>query len=91
MAGQLTSTEALQQAADAVGKYIKDVEQSIQGMRKAATDCRDNLGGDALSSKAIDRLDGCIKQLSAALEKAEKLRRDIQNASSDVSGLDNSL
>ena len=46
MAGKNVDTEALGKAASALGTYIANVQNSIQKMKDAATDCSDNMGSD---------------------------------------------
>ncbi len=77
MAGKNVDTEALQQAAKALGTYIADVSNNVKKMKDAATDCSDNMGSDVISKKAIDNLQSCVKDLSATLKQAEELQKKI--------------
>ena len=77
MVGKNVDTEALQKAAKALGTYIADVSNNVNKMRDAAADCRDNMGSDVVSQKAISKLEDCAKDLSATLVKAEELQKKI--------------
>ena len=77
MAGKTVETEALAQAANALGTYIKDMQTNIRKMRDAAVDCSDNMGSDVYSRRAIDKLETSIKSLSKTMEEAEALRKKI--------------
>ena len=77
MAGKNVDTEALQQAAKALGTYIADVSNNVRKMKDAAVDCRDNMGSDVVSGKAITKLEECAKDLSTTLKQAEELQKKI--------------
>lgn len=77
MAGKNVDTDALQQAAKALGTYIADVSNNVKKMKDAAVDCRDNMGSDVVSQKAISKLEDCVKDLSATLKQAEELQKKI--------------
>lgn len=77
MAGKTVDSEALGQAAAALAVYISGVQENIQQMRDAATDCSDNMGSDVYSQKAIAKLQDCIKELTVTLDEAQELRRKI--------------
>lgn len=77
MAGITVDTDALDQAATALGTYISEVLESIHKMRDAAVDCSDNMGSDLYSQKAIEKLGICIKDLSQTIQEAQDLRKKI--------------
>lgn len=77
MAGKTVDTEALGQAAAALGTYITEVNNNIQKMKDAAQDCSDNMGSDVYSKKAIENLQICANELSKTITSAENLRRKI--------------
>jgi len=77
MAGKNVETNALGQAAAALGSYITDVQNNIQKMKDAAQDCSDNMGNDAYSRRAILRLSDCAKELQRTLAEAESLQKVI--------------
>ena len=77
MAGKTADSEAVGQAANALGKYIDEMNNNIQKMKDAATDCSDNMGSDAYSQKAIAKLGDCIKSLSTTIKEAETLQKTI--------------
>ncbi len=77
MAEGKVKTEALEQAAAALGVYIQSVQENILKMKKAAQDCSDNMGSDAYSQKAIEKLEGCTKELAKTMTEAEALRKKI--------------
>lgn len=77
MAGKNVDTDALERAAKALGTYIADVSNNVQKMRDAAEDCRDNMGGDVVSQKAIVKLEECAKDLSQTLKEAQDLQKKI--------------
>ena len=77
MANKTVDTEALGQAANALYTYIESVQNNIQKMRDAATDCSDNMGSDVYSQKAISKLETCVKDLSKTLSEALELRQKI--------------
>ena len=77
MAGRQVDSEALGMAAKALGDYISAVQGNIQKMKDAATDCSDNMGSDVYSSKAIEKLQVCTKELSRTMEQAAVLQKAI--------------
>jgi predicted RNase H-like nuclease (RuvC/YqgF family) len=77
MAGKNVDTEALGKAASALGTYIANVQNSIQKMKDAATDCSDNMGSDVYSQRAIEKLQDCSKALNKTITEAESLRKTI--------------
>lgn len=77
MAGGNVDTDALRQAAKALGTYIADVSNDIKRMQDAAVDCKDNMGSDVVSQKAIVKLEDCAKSLSNTLKQAEELQKKI--------------
>mgnify|MGYP004527060413 CR=1 FL=1 len=77
MAGKNVDTDALAQAAKALGAYIGDVSNNVSKMKDAANDCRDNMGSDGVSQKAIAKLEECAKDLSATLKEAQELQKKI--------------
>lgn len=77
MAGNNVDSEALGQAAAALGTYINEVRNNIQKMKDAATDCSDNMGSDVYSQKAILKMNDCAKELSRTIEEAEILQKKI--------------
>lgn len=76
MAGKNVDTDALQQAAKALGTYIADVSNNVKKMKDAA-DCKDNMGSDVVSQKAISKLEECAKDLSHTLKEAQDLQKKI--------------
>lgn len=46
-------------------------------MKDAAADCKDNMGSDVVSQKAISKLEECAKDLSQALKEAQDLQKKI--------------
>lgn len=81
-------TEALEKAAQALTVYIGSVQNSIKIMQDAAIDCRDNMGNDRLSQKAISNLSSCVKTISSTLSDAEELRKQIVNKKSEIENLE---
>lgn len=77
MTGKNVDTQALQQAAKALGTYIADVSKNIKKMQDAALDCKDNMGSDVVSQKAISKLEECAKSLSVTLKAAESLQKKL--------------
>lgn len=77
MAGKTVDTEALGQAAAALGTYINEVNANVQKMRDAAQDCSDNMGSDVYSKNAIAKLESCAKELAKTVATAEELRKKI--------------
>ena len=77
MGSNTVDTEALGQAANALGVYIGEVQGNIQKMRDAAIDCSDKMGSDVYSQKAIAKLGNCIKALNVTIQEAESLKATI--------------
>lgn len=77
MAGKNVDTDALGQAAKALGTYIGDVSNNVKKMKDAAADCKDNMGSDVVSQKAITKLEECAKDLSSTLKEAQDLQKKI--------------
>ena len=84
MANKTVDTEALGQAANALSTYIDAVQNNIQKMKDAATDCSDNMGSDVYSQKAIAKLEACAKDLSKTLSEATELRKKILNKKKQI-------
>lgn len=91
MASNTVDTESLGQAANALGVYIGEVQNNIQKMRDAATDCSDNMGSDVYSQKAIAKLGDCIKALSATIQEAQSLRAAILKKKQQIEESQNSF
>lgn len=91
MASNTVDTESLGQAASALDTYISDVQNNIQKMRDAATDCSDNMGSDVYSQKAISKLGDCIKSLSKTIEEAESLKKTILAKKKQIEDSQNSF
>lgn len=91
MANNTVNTESLEQAANALGVYIGEVQDNIQKMRDAATDCSDNMGSDVYSQKAIAKLGDCIKDLSATIQEAQSLRSKILKKKQEIEESQNSI
>ena len=84
MANKTVDTEALGQAANALSTYIEAVQNNIQKMKDAATDCSDNMGSDVYSQKAIAKLETCAKDLQKTLSEASELRKKILNKKKQI-------
>lgn len=84
MANKTVDTEALGQAANALSTYIEAVQNNIQKMKDAATDCSDNMGSDVYSQKAIAKLVTCTKDLQKTLSEASDLRKKILNKKREI-------
>ena len=84
MANKTVDTEALGQAANALSTYIEAVQNNIQKMKDAATDCSDNMGSDVYSQKAIAKLEICAKDLQKTLNEASELRKKILNKKKQI-------
>lgn len=84
MAGKNVDTDALQQAAKALGTYIADVSNNVKKMKDAATDCKDNMGSDVVSQKAIYQLEECIRDLTQTLKEAQELQKKILSAKKKI-------
>lgn len=91
MASNTVDTESLGQAANALGVYIGEVQDNIQKMRDAATDCSDNMGSDVYSQKAIAKLGNCIKALSTTIQEAQSLRATILKKRQQIEESQNSF
>ncbi len=91
MSGNTVDTESLEQAAKALSGYIEEVQNNIQKMRDAATDCSDNMGSDVYSQKAIAKLGDCIKALSATIQEAQSLRATILKKKQQIEESQNSF
>ena len=91
MASNTVDTESLGQAANALGVYIGAVQENIQKMRDAATDCSDNMGSDVYSQKAIAKLGDCIKALSATIQEAQSLKATILRKKQQIEESQNSF
>lgn len=75
--GSTVDTESLGQAANALGIYIREIQENRQKMIAAATDCSDNMGSDVYSLKAISKLLRCIKSLDTTIQEAQALQQTI--------------
>lgn len=91
MAGKNVDTEALGNAAKALEIYIADVSNNVKKMKDAAVDCRDNMGSDVVSQKAITKLEDCAKDLSATLKQAESLKKKILAKKKQIEDLGSSF
>lgn len=77
MSGKNVDTEALRQAAKALGGFIAEATNSIKKLQYAAVECKENMGNDVISQKAVMHLAGCTKELTATLKHAEELQGKI--------------
>ncbi len=77
MAGKHVDSEALGQAAAALKTYINEIQNNIQKLEDAATDCSDNMGADEYSKKAIQKMSDCAKDLSKTIKEADDLQKRI--------------
>lgn len=77
MSGKTVDTEALKQAAAALGTYISEVGNSVRKMGDAAQDCSDNMGNDVYSQRAIAKLQSCRAALGKTMSQASELRNKI--------------
>ena len=84
MAGKNIDTDALGEAAAALGIYISDVQNNIQKMYDAAQDCSDNMGSDTYSMRAIEKFQACAKELSKSISRAEELRKTILTMKKEI-------
>lgn len=84
MSGVTVDTEALQEAANALSKYISSINEDIAKMRDAAIDCCDNMDNDAYSQKAIYQLAECTQKLQKAIGEAESLRKAILRKKQEI-------
>ena len=84
MANKTVDTEALGQAANALSTYIEALQNNIQKMRDAATDCSDNMGSDVYSQRAISKLETCVKDLGKTLSEASELKKKILNKKKQI-------
>ncbi len=91
MANNTVNTESLEQAANALGVYIREVEDNIHKMKDAAIDCSDNMGSDVYSQKAISKLNDCVTSLSATIQEAEALRKTILKKKQQIEDSQNSF
>ena len=85
------TTEDMESVIQALQIYKQDVEENIQVMNNAATDCIDNMGSDLFSEQAAGRLQECVSKLSSTLEQADDLIREVQQALSEVTEAENIL
>ena len=77
MSGRTVDTEALQQAAEALGVYISEVASNVRKMGDAAQDCSDNMGNDVYSQRAIAKLQSCRAALGKTMSQAVELQKKI--------------
>ena len=84
MSGVTVTTEALEQAAAALGTYIEEVSSNIQKMKSAAQDCSDNMASDVYSRSAIEKLEACIAGLSKTVMEAGSIRQKILKKKSEI-------
>ena len=80
-------SEDLRSAAQAFQTYIQEVQDSVNIMQRAATDCMDNLGSDVFSNQAAARLQECVKNLSSTIQEAQDVQRQIQQKISELDEL----
>ena len=84
MPGKTVDTDALGQAAAALGVYVDEVKNNVQKMRDAALDCSDNMGNDVYSKNAISKMDQCAQELAKTIREAEDLKRAILAKKSQI-------
>jgi predicted RNase H-like nuclease (RuvC/YqgF family) len=84
MANSTDTIEELQSAAKAFEAYVQEVENCIATMRKAAEDCKDNMGSDVYSYKAALRLEDCVTSLSSTVKEAQSTQEKIKKKISKI-------
>lgn len=89
MAGKTLDPEALRLAEKALGNYIDEVSTCIKNLRANAEDCRDNMGSDDLSNKAVNKLSESLNEIDRALAEADELKNAIAKKVSEIEQLRN--
>ena len=83
--------EDLEMAATALQEYIDDVQANIDVMKRAASDCSDNLGSDVFSARAVAQVEECAASLSGTLEQASEQKARIQTRAQEIRDLESRL
>ncbi|MBQ1523896.1 MAG: hypothetical protein II499_08765 [Firmicutes bacterium] len=86
MAGKTIDTEALRSVRTALRTYRSAVMSDVKKMRDAAKDCRDNLGNDEYSKRTVADLNDSLKDILAAIEKADELEQKITKKIGELEG-----
>lgn len=87
MNNQNVDTEALEQAAVALSRYISEVTECIHKMKDAAIDCSDNMGSDVISRRNIEELNDSLRRLEPAVREAAELRAVILDKKLEIEDL----
>lgn len=91
MSNTYLDDEDLEMAAAALQEYIDDVQSNIDIMKRAATDCSDNLGSDVFSARAVTQVEECAAKLSGTLEQAAELKARILAKAQEIRDLESHL
>ena len=89
MAGKTLDPEALRLAEKVLENYIDEVSTCIKNLRANAEDCRDNMGSDDLSNKAVNKLSESLDEIDRALAEADELKNAIAKKVSEIEQLRN--
>ena len=89
MSGRILDPEALKLAEKALENYIEEVSSYVKNLRDNAEDCRDNMGNDDLSNRAVDKLSESLDDISRALAEAEELKNALRTKINEIEQLKN--
>ncbi|MCI5597322.1 MAG: hypothetical protein MR380_11550 [Lachnospiraceae bacterium] len=67
-----------EEVIDALNTFCKEVADATGEMESAAKDCVNNCEQDEASIKSKEKVDKCITSFQAAIEKAQKLAKAMQ-------------
>jgi hypothetical protein len=74
----MMSDEEYGEVMEALGKFSESVNESCSNMNAYGVACSDNMNADDFSQKYVSQVIECIKQYQEVTEKAENLRKGLQ-------------
>lgn len=84
MSGATVEVESLLQAANALDRYIQDVQESVNRLKTNVQNCHDNMETDVYSAKAMSRLEDGLSKIQNALANAQDTRSRIQRKIQEI-------
>ncbi len=77
MQNRQVDVDSLKMIVALLSNYEKSLIVHTHKLKKAAEDCKDNMGGDALSMEAVKNLNECLPGFYRCCKKVELFRQEI--------------
>ena len=84
MTGITVDTDDLERANVLLQMYVGRVQMDANMLRGAAEECREIMGSDQYSYRAIQQIKSTITEINKAVQKAEELREQIIKKKNEI-------